>query len=140
LGSDDKAAPDGGSPARTVSVAFRAARIASRDSAVDYVRSLGSEYEGSLLALYMDRDFSLLAVDRMGEGSLADCGIKPLLLVRRGLELGAASFILVHYAPRRTSSASLEEAGLLRKIRRGAEDFDVYLLDYLILGSEGVVR
>lgn len=115
-------------------------RIAGPSAAADYVRSHGAALAGSGLVLYLDNGFKLLAMDRLGQGRAADCEIKPYLLVRRGLQLGAIGFVLVQNSPDRISKATPEEIGLSREIRRAGEDFDVHLLNHLIVTRKRVIE
>jgi DNA repair protein RadC len=110
-------------------------RIVNRSAAIERVRSLPAGFSGSILAMFLDRNFNLLALDRLGQGNAAECGVIPLDLVHRGARLGAAGFILIHHAPERSSGASPEEYAITKKIRRAGEDFELHLLDHLILAG-----
>jgi len=110
-------------------------RIGSRSAATEYVRSLPAGYSGALLALFLDSGFNLLAIDRLGQGNAAECGLDPVGLVRRGAGLGAVGFVLVHHAPHRISGGTSEEFKVTRAIRKAGESADVHLLDHLILAG-----
>ncbi|HEY0630183.1 MAG TPA: JAB domain-containing protein [Sphingomicrobium sp.] len=115
-------------------------RIKGPTAAADYVRIHGSHLAGSVLALFLDKNFDLLAMDCLGQGRAADCEIKPHLLVRRGLQLGAIGFVLIQNSPERLSKATAAEIELTREIRRAGEDFDVHLLNHLILTRRKVLE
>jgi len=125
-------------PAGVVSLS-RHPKFASRSAAVDYVRSLPPEFEGSFLAIFLDRDFNLLALDRLGEGNVTQCGVRPTDLVGRAARLGAAGFILIHRALERWSGGSSEEYRITREIRRAGEDHEIHLLDHLILTGDRLI-
>lgn len=110
-------------------------RIGSRSAAAAYVHTLPAGYSDALLALFLDSDFNLLALDRLGQGNAAECGVDPVDLVRRGAGLGAVGFLLVHHSPRRTSGGTPEEFKVTREIREAGEDADVHLLDHLIIAG-----
>ena len=114
-------------------------RIASRTAAADYVRSVSADLDGSVMAMFLDGNLNLLALDCVGQGNAANCSLKPYLLVRRGLELGAVGFILIQHSPERVLKATAEEVRLTREIRRAGEDFDVHLLDHLIITRNGLI-
>lgn len=114
-------------------------RLRSRTAALDYVRSHPAGGIGSLVALYLGRDFDLLAIDRIGEGSAAQCALKPMHPVIRGHRLGAIGFVLIHHAPERTRP-SPEDLKLTREIKRAGDDFDIQLLDYLIMTGDGFIE
>lgn len=111
-------------------------RFANRKALIDHVRSLPAGRTGSLLAIFLDAHFNLLAADCLGQANAADCQLKPYLLVKRGLELGAVGFVLVHHAPERVGKATTAEVDVTREIRRAGEDFEVHLLDHLILTNK----
>lgn len=115
-------------------------RLSGPNAAVEYVRSLEAVLDGSVLALFLDKEFNLLAMDNLGQGRAADCHIKPYLLVRRGLELSAAGFLLVQSSPDRISRATVQEIALTKEIRRAGEDFDVHLLNHLIVTRKRVIE
>lgn len=115
-------------------------RLGGPRAAVDYVRSCHADLAGSVLALFLDNNFNLLAMECLGQGRAVDCEIKPYLLVRRGLQLGAVGFILIQNSPDRISNATPEEIGLSREIRRAGEDFDVHLLNHLIVTRKRVIE
>ena len=120
-------------------VALPPPKIANRSAALDHVRSLPPGLEGSLLALFLDPDFTLLAIDRLGEGNVAECGIRPSALVGRAAMLGAAGFILIHHAPKRVSGVSTEEYRITADIRRSGEEFEIHLLDHVILAGDRLI-
>lgn len=115
-------------------------QITGPSAAVEYVRSCNADLAGSVLALFLDRNFNLLAMDRLGQGRAANCEIKPYRLVRRGLQLGAVGFVLIQNSPDRISKATPEEIGLTREIRRAGEDFNVQLLNHLIMTRTRVIE
>jgi len=117
-----------------------ALRISNIGAAEAYVRSLPASFADSVLSLYLDGGFNLLAVDQLGPGRASDCGLKPMQLIGRGERLGAVAFILVTYAPGRVAKASPEESRITREIRRAGEDVDIHLLDHLIVGRGGLIE
>ena len=54
--------------------------------------------------------------------------------------VGAVGFSLVTYAPGRVAKSSAEESSIMREIRRAGEDFDINLLDHLIVGRNGMIQ
>lgn len=113
-------------------------RVANRDDVIRHVRSLPAKSRGSLLALYLGANFHLLATEILGRGNAGECGVKPMRIVRQAHQLGAIGFILVHHDPGRMSAPTAEEIKVTREIRRAGEDFDIHLLDHIILGFEKV--
>ena len=115
-------------------------RIIGPNAAVEYLRSHRSDLAGSVLALFLNRDFDLLAIDCLGQGRAADCEIKPYALVQRGHELGAMGFLLIQNSPDRLAKATSQEIGLTREIRRAGEDLDLPLLGHLIITRHKVME
>ena len=103
-----------------------------------YVRSLPSEHFQSLLALYIDAGFHLLAAENLGRRNLAKGRIKPMRIVKRTQELGGFAFVIAYYDPVRASRPSAEEIKFARELRRAGEDLDLYMLHYLIIGADRI--
>lgn len=99
------------------------------------MRSLPKAFAGCTLALFLGPEFKLLAVDRLGQGSAAACVSKPMRLIARGEKLGAVGFMLVHNDPGRSAPPTPEEYALTKEIRRAGDDFDVHLLDHLVIAG-----
>lgn len=111
-------------------------RIANRDDIARHVRSLPAQCRQSLLALYLGRDFELLATEKLGAGNVGECRVKPMRIISQAHRLGAIGFVLVHDDPARASVPTAEEIRATREIRRLGEDFSIFLLDCIILGQD----
>lgn len=103
-----------------------------------YVRSLPHEHFQSLLALYVDAGSHLLATENLGRRNSAEGHIKPMQIIKRTQELGGMGFVIAYYDPIRASRPSAEETRFARDLRRTGEDFDTYLLHYLIIGADRI--
>ena len=116
-----------------LAVDFPGLRLTSRKAVVELVRSPPDEYADAMLALFVGGDFNLLSLDRLGPGNAADCALKPARLSHRGAKMGAIGVILIHHAPDRVLRPTPDEFRITKEIRRAGEDFDVHLLDHLIV-------
>jgi DNA repair protein RadC len=112
--------------------------IANRAKFTSLVHSLPARHRQSLLTLCLGREFELLGTGILGRGKAGECGIKPMRVVSQAQRLGAIGFLLVHVDPARTSVPTEEEIMVTRETRRLGEDFDIPLLDHLILGRDQV--
>lgn len=114
----------------------RMPRLGSRTAIADYVRSLPADFADRMLALYLDRDFNLLALDRVSQETSGKYDLKPMQFVSRGQKLGAIGFVLVHYAPDRLTRPWPGELRLSKEVRRAGDDFDIHLLDHIVIGRD----
>lgn len=97
--------------------------------------SMGSLPEERLRVLFLDAARMLLADEQLQQGTLAHMSIYPRTILRRALELNAASIILIHNHPSgdpRPSDADIETTA---KIEQLARSLDIDLLDHIIVTS-----
>lgn len=122
---------------RTVSVPFRPWHVRGRSAVKSYVESLGSETREWLLALFVDANLQLLAVETIARGGLSECPINLGRILIRGHTLSASAFILVHNHPSGDATPSAADIRATRHIAYIARELDIPLLDHLIVaGSE----
>lgn len=101
-----------------------------------YVASLGGEAHEWLLALYVDAQYQLLAVDTVARGDVGSCPLPLWKLMERGHTLPAAAFILVHNHPSgdpRPSSSDLRTTARLAYL---SKELDIPLIDHLIIAGD----
>ena len=127
VASNDDIAPD---------AFFRPWHVRGRRAIKEYVESLGYEAREWLLALFVDSDLQLLAVDTIARGGVSNCPINFSRILFRGHMLNAAGFILVHNHPSgdpRPSDTDIRTTGALRHV---SKELDIPLLDHLIIAGE----
>ena len=102
-----------------------------------YVNTLADETREWLLALYVDCELNLLAVETVGQGNIAGCSIRPGLIHLKGHTHGAAGFLLVHNHPSGDPTPSPQDIRATHWLRRLFADLDMPLLDHLIVAKGG---
>jgi DNA repair protein RadC len=104
-----------------------------------YVESLGDEAHEWLLALYVDAEFQLLAVDNVVRGDVSGADLPFWKLIDRAHALKAAGFILVHNHPSGDPRPSLTDIQVTRRLAHVSRELDVPLLAHLII-ARGEMR
>lgn len=103
---------------------------------MQYVESLGQEAREWLLALFVDAELNLLAVDTIARGELASCSVPFDRIIRRAFQLEAHAYLLVHNHPSGDPRPSESDILITRRLARLSADLDVPLLDHLIIAGE----
>jgi len=104
-----------------------------------YVESLGQETREWLLALFVDRDLNLLAVDTIARGTVTGCPVSFAKIAQRGLALEASGFILVHNHPSGDPRPSEPDIRITARLRHVSAELDIPLLDHLIIAGDEVM-
>ena len=110
--------------------------VYGREAVYAYVSSLGEEAYEWLLALYVDAEYQLLAVDTVARGGVADCKIPFWKLINRGHHLKAAGYILVHNHPSGNPRPSTEDILVTRRLEDLSRDAEMHLLNHLIIAGD----
>jgi DNA repair protein RadC len=103
-----------------------------------YVASLGKEMREWLLALYVDSDLNLLAVDTLAQGTVSDCPVPFGRLYRHAVQLKAQGFILVHNHPSGDARPSQADLQITKRVREVSYDLDMPLIEHLIITKNDV--
>ena len=115
---------------------YRPWHVRGRTAVKAYVESLGSETREWLLALYVDKELQLLAVDTVSRGDVSSCRVNFRQIIRRGHALNAAGFILVHNHPSGDPTPSKDDIRTTIRLRRVSEEVELPLLDHLIIAGD----
>jgi DNA repair protein RadC len=127
---DDDLAPD---------AFFRPWHVVHGRAAVHaYVASLGQEAHEWLLALYVDAQFQLLAVDTVARGDVSSCKVPFWRLINRGHQLKAAGYILVHNHPSGDPRPSQNDILVTRRLEDLSRDAEMHLLNHLIIACDAM--
>lgn len=113
--------------------------LRDRSALKRYVASLGSETSEWLLALYVDNDLNLLAVDTVGRGDISSVRVNFGSILGRGHALQASGFILVHNHPSGICQPSSDDIRFTSRLRWLSQELDLPLLDHCILAGEELV-
>jgi DNA repair protein RadC len=115
---------------------YRPWHVRGRHAVKQYVASLSEETHEWLLALFVDRDLNLLAVDTIARGSVSGCPISFARILCRGHALRAAGFILVHNHPSGDANPSSDDIQITRRLRHISVEMDLPLLDHFIIAGD----
>ena len=85
--------------------------------------------------LFLDGDDMLLADEIQGRGTANHTPVYPREVVRRALELGAASVVLVHNHPSGDPTPSQEDIVMTRHVALAAGAVGLLVRDHLVVGN-----
>jgi DNA repair protein RadC len=112
--------------------------VGSWTKLIDYCRvTLQHETREQFRVLFLDVKNHILADEVLGEGTLDHAPVYPREVVRRALELRAASMILVHNHPSGDPTPSRADAEITREIVAAADTLGVKVHDHLVIGRHG---
>jgi DNA repair protein RadC len=117
---------------------FRPWHVRGRAQVKAYVETLGQEAQEWLLALYVDKDLQLLAVDTVGRGDVSTVHVSFARILCRGHALNAAGFILVHNHPSGNPKPSKADIQITGRLRRASAELEMPMLDHLIIGGDQI--
>lgn len=116
---------------------------------IDYLTAeMGFRLVERVRVLYLDTQLGLIRNELLTEGTIDEAPVHVREVMRRALELGAASLILVHNHPSGDPAPSRADIRLSQAVGRAGETLGVTLHDHLIvagsrhvsLRSMGVLR
>jgi DNA repair protein RadC len=113
--------------------------VDSVDAVEDYVRLLiGSRPYEVFLCLYLDARHRLIDSEEAARGTLTRLAVYPREIVRRALEINAASLVVAHNHPSGAVKPSASDRQLTRVLRETLALIDVRLVDHLVVGRQDV--
>jgi DNA repair protein RadC len=89
--------------------------------------------------LFLDAQNHLLTFEKMFQGSLTQTSVYPREIIKRALDLGAASVVLAHNHPSGAAKPSSEDLRLTQQLQTALNLVDIGVLDHLIVGKNQVV-
>ena len=93
------------------------------------------DMEEQLRLLFLDQKNQIIADEVQTRGTIDQTAIYPREVVKRALEIGAKSIIMVHNHPSGDPSPSREDIQLTLKVNEAAQLLDINLHDHLIIGK-----
>ena len=114
---------------------FRPWHIKNRASVFEYVKSLSDEMHEWLLALYVDGNLHLLAIETVARGGVSDVTIDIGKILCRGRALRAHGFILVHNHPSGNVAPSRADIVFTQRLRQTSAELDIPMLDHFIVAG-----
>lgn len=112
--------------------------IGSWDALLDYCRAhMAHEASEQLRVLFLDIKNGLIADEIQQQGTVNHVTLYPREVIKRALELGAASIILVHNYPSGDPTPSKADIDLTTEIIEAGKRLGVAVHDHLIIGRAG---
>ena len=87
--------------------------------------------------LFLDRKNMLIEDEVQGTGTVDHTPVYPREIVKRALELGASSLILVHNHPSGDPTPSRADIEMTREIVSAAKALRIQVHDHLVIGRKG---
>ena len=87
--------------------------------------------------LFLDRKNNLIADEVQNRGTIDHTPVYPREIIKRALELGASSIILVHNHPSGDPTPSKADIAMTREIVSAAKALSIAVHDHLVIGRGG---
>lgn len=111
--------------------------IKSWSQLLDYCRiHIGHNQAEEFHVLFLNHKLELIANERQQKGTINHTPVYPREVVKRALELGASSIILVHNHPSGDVSPSKSDIDVTRQIIDAAKPLGIEVHDHLIIGAK----
>lgn len=105
----------------------------------DYLRlSIGAKPHEVFVALFLDAQHRLLAVDELFRGTLAQTSVYPREVVKRALEANAAAVIFAHNHPSGLAEPSRADELLTQALKSALDLVDIRTLDHFVVAGNRV--
>ena len=112
--------------------------ISSWQKLLDYCHaSLAFAKTEEFRVLFLDRKNVLIADEMQQTGTVDHTPVYPREVVKRALELGASSIIMVHNHPSGDPTPSKGDIEMTTEVREACEKLGISLHDHLIIGKSG---
>jgi DNA repair protein RadC len=109
-------------------------RLSSLRAVSDYlVVAMGHGTQEELRVLFCDAKGGLICDEVMSLGSIQQVTVYPREIIRRALDLGAASLVMAHNHPSGDPTASPEDVAATRRVASAAALFEIELFDHIIV-------
>jgi DNA repair protein RadC len=96
---------------------------------------LGGQPQEVFAVMFLDGQQRLIALEKMFHGSLSSTSVYPREVVRRALQLGAASLVLAHNHPSGVAEPSRADEFLTQTLKTALQLVDVRVLDHVVVGN-----
>lgn len=105
---------------------------------LDYLRAdMAHRATECVRVLHLNSRNMLILDDRMSEGTVDQAVLHPREVIKRALEVGAASIILVHNHPSGDPQPSRADIELTRTIVAAGKPLGITVHDHLVIGTDG---
>lgn len=104
---------------------------------LDYCRiHIGHSQNEEFHVLFLNNKLELIVSERQQKGTINHTPVYPREVVKRALELGASSMILVHNHPSGDVTPSKADVDVTRQIIDAARSMGIEVHDHLIIGAK----
>jgi len=111
--------------------------ISSWYAILDYLdASMQHKKEEEFRVLFLDRKNKLLADELQTQGTVDQAHVYPREIIKKALDLGASSMILVHNHPSGDPKPSVQDIDLTKFIVEAARPLGVTIHDHVIIGKD----
>jgi len=112
--------------------------LSSWQSLLDYLRAdMAHLTTERVRILYLNSKNMLIRDEVSSEGSIDQAAIYVREIIRRAIDLGAASLILVHNHPSGDSAPSRQDIQLTREVIDAGKKMGIAVHDHIIIGKDG---
>lgn len=112
--------------------------LGSWQAVLDYLRAdmawLGVE---RVRVLHLNSRNMLIRDDKMSDGSIDQAAIYTREVIKRAMELGSSSLILVHNHPSGNPAPSRQDIEITKHIAEAGKRMGISVHDHIIMGAEG---
>ena len=110
------------------------------DKLLAYLKAaLARERIEEVRVLYLDAKNRLIADESQGRGTVNHTPVYPREVMRRALELHAASLILAHNHPSGDPTPSAEDIAMTRELVQAARALSITVHDHVVIATQGCV-
>lgn len=95
------------------------------------------DYCETFFVVLLTRANTILGVSKVSIGGISSCIVDPKKVMQLALKSNSSSIILAHNHPSGNTRPSEADIQLTRKLKAGADLFDISIIDHLIITSEG---
>jgi DNA repair protein RadC len=112
--------------------------VSSWQALLDYCRSkMAHRDTEAIRVLFLDSKNGVIADEEQGAGTVNQAPVYPREVVKRALELGAVSLILVHNHPSGDPTPSRMDVEMTKRVAEAARTLGVALHDHVVIGRNG---
>lgn len=105
---------------------------------IDYCRARMSHLKvEQFRLLFLNQKNKIIADEVQQHGTVNATPVYPREVVRRALELGASSLIMVHNHPSGDPTPSKADISITQRVINAGKELDIHVLDHLIIGKFG---
>lgn len=130
--------------AHATALRMLAARVAEQpilsnwQALIDYLHAdMAHQVTERVRVLHLNTRNMLLRDELVSEGSIDQAAVHVREVIRRAIDLGSASLILVHNHPSGDPSPSRADIALTRQIVDAGRHLDIAVHDHIIIGASG---